>query len=81
MEKGANLNGEVIEITNLIRNINYKTIKKRTKRPIKKKGRYSKPQFLIEALKSLLLGQWFKIIFNKLTQLLEFGTFKFLLKS
>ena len=55
-EKGVNLKGEAIEIISLIRNINYKTTKKRTKRPIKKKGRYGKPQFLIEVLKSLLLG-------------------------
>ena len=42
-EKGVNLKGEIIEIINLIRNINYKAIKKQTKRPIKKKGRYGKP--------------------------------------
>ena len=54
--KGANLIGEAIKIISLIRDINYKTIKKRTKRPVKKKGRYGEPQFLIEALKSPLLG-------------------------
>ena len=80
-EKSVNLKGEIIEIISLIRNINYKAIKKRTKRPIKKKGRYGEPQFLTEALKSPLLGQWFKAIFNELTQLLEFGTFEFLLRN
>ena len=55
-KKGANLKkGEAIEIINLIRNINYKTTKKQTKRPIKKKGRYGEPQSLTEALKSPLL--------------------------
>ena len=77
-EKGVNLKGEIIKITNLIRNINYKATKKRTKRPIRKKGRYGEPQSLTEALKSPLSGQWLKTIFNELTQLLEFGTFKFL---
>ena len=78
-EKGVNLKkGEAIKIINLIRNINYKATKKQTKRPIKEKGRYGKPQSLTKALKSPLLGQWFKIIFNELTQFLEFGTFKFL---
>ena len=76
--KGANSKGETIKITNLIRNINYKTTKKRTKRPIKKKGRYDEPQSLTKALKSPLSGQWLKAISNELTQLLEFGTFKFL---
>ena len=66
-EKGANSKGEIIEIINLIRNINYKTTKKRTKRPIKKKGRYGKPQSLIKALKSPLSRQWLKIISDKLT--------------
>ena len=43
-EKGANSKeGEAIEIVNLIRNINYKATKKQTKRPVKKKGRYSEP--------------------------------------
>ena len=55
-EKGANLKGETIKITNLIRNINYKATKKRTKRPIRKKGRYGKPQSLTKALKSPLSG-------------------------
>ena len=73
--------GETIEITSLIRDINYKTTKKQTKRPIKKKGRYGKPQSLTKALKSPLSGQWLKTISNKLTQFLEFGTFKFLPKS
>ena len=41
--KGANSKGEIIEIVSLIRNINYKAIKKRTKRPVKKKGRYGEP--------------------------------------
>ena len=41
--EGANLKGEAIEIVNLIRNISYKTTKKRTKRPVKKKGRYGEP--------------------------------------
>ena len=36
--KGANSKGEAIEITSLIRNINYEATKKQTKRPIKKKG-------------------------------------------
>ena len=80
-EKGVNSKGKTIEITSLIRDINYKATKKRTKRPVKKKGRYGKPQSLTKALKSLLSGQWFKTIFNELIQLLEFGTFKFLPKS
>ena len=42
-EEGANSKGETIEIANLIRDINYKATKKRTKRPIKKKGRYGEP--------------------------------------
>ena len=79
--EGANSKGEAIEIINLIRDINYKISKKRTKRPVKKKGRYGKPQSLTEALKSPLLGQWFKIISDKLIQLLEFGTFEFLLRN
>ena len=79
--ESANSKGEAIEIANLIRNINYKATKKQTKRPIRKKGRYGKPQSLTKALKSPLLGQWLKAILNELTQLLEFGTFKFLLKS
>ena len=79
--KGANSKGKAIEIINLIRDINYKVTKKRTKRPIKKKGRYGEPQSLTEALKSPLSGQWLKAISNELTQLLEFGTFKFLLRS
>ena len=41
--KGVNLEGEAIEIASLIRNISYKAIKKRTKRPIRKKGRYGEP--------------------------------------
>ena len=80
-ENGANLKGEAIEITSLIRDINYKATKKRTKRPIKKKGRYGEPQSLIKALKSPLSGQWLKVILNELTQFLEFGTFEFLLRS
>ena len=80
-EKGVNSRGKVIKIINLIRDINYKATKKQTKRPIKKKGRYGKPQSLIEALKSPLSGQWLKTILNELTQLLKFGTFKFLPKS
>ena len=76
--EGANLKGKVIKIINLIRNINYKITKKRTKRPIRKKGRYGEPQSLTKALKSPLSRQWLKIIFNELTQLLEFGTFEFL---
>ena len=54
--KGANSKGEVIKIASLIRNINYKAIKKQTKRPVRKKGRYGEPQSLTEALKSPLLG-------------------------
>ena len=54
--EGANLKGEAIEITNLIRDINYKVTKKRTKKPIKKKGRYGEPQSLTKALKSPLSG-------------------------
>ena len=50
-EKGANLKGEAIEIANLVRDISNKAIKERTKRPIRKKGRYGEPQFLIEAFK------------------------------
>ena len=76
--EGVNLKGEIIEIVSLIRDISYKAIKKRTKRPVRKKGRYGEPQSLIKALKSPLSRQWLKTIFNKLTQLLEFGTFKFL---
>ena len=73
--------GEAIEIVSLIRDISYKAIKKRTKRPIRKKGRYGEPQSLIEVLKSPLLGQWLKAISDELTQFLEFGTFEFLLRS
>ena len=80
-EEGANLKGEVIEIVSLIRDISYKATKKRTKRFVRKKGRYGEPQSLIEALKSLLSRQWFKVIFDELTQFLEFGTFEFLLRS
>ena len=65
--EGVNLKGEVIEIVSLIRDINYKATKKRTKRPIRKKGRYGKPQSLIEALKSPLSRQWLKVISNELT--------------
>ena len=65
-EEGVNLKGEIIEIVSLIRDISYKAIKKRTKRPIKKKGRYGEPQFLIEMLKSPLLRQWLKVIFDEL---------------
>ena len=42
-EKGANPKGKVIEIANLVRDISYKATKKRTKRPIRKKGRYGEP--------------------------------------
>ena len=42
-EDNANSKGEIIEIVSLIRDISYKATKKRTKRPIKKKGRYGKP--------------------------------------
>ena len=73
--------GEAIDIASLIRDISYKATKKQTKRPVKKKGRYGKPQFLIKALKSLLSGQWLKVILDELTQLLEFGTFEFLPRS
>ena len=65
--EGVNLKGEVIEIVSLIRDISYKAIKKRTKRPVRKKGRYGEPQYLTEALKSPLLGQWLKAIFDELT--------------
>ena len=41
--EGVNLKGEVIEIVSLIRDISYKVIKKRTKRPVRKKGRYGEP--------------------------------------
>ena len=80
-EEGANLKGEAIEIASLIRDINYKATKKRTKRPVRKKGRYGEPQSLIEALKSPFLGQWLKAISNELMQFLEFGTFEFLLRN
>ena len=81
-EKGVNSKeGEAIEIISLIRDISYKATKKQTKRPVKKKGRYGKPQSLIKALKSPLLRQWLKAISDELTQLLEFGTFEFLLRS
>ena len=80
-EEGVNLKGKVIEITSLIRDINYKAIEKKTKRPIRKKGRYGESQSLTKALKSPLSRQWLKAISNELTQLLEFGTFKFLPKS
>ena len=80
-EKSVNSKGKIIKIINLIRDINYKAIKKRTKRPIKEKGRYGEPQSLTKALKSPFLRQWLKIILNELTQLLEFGTFKFLPKN
>ena len=66
-KKGANLKeGKAIEIVSLIRDINYKATKKQTKRPVRKKGRYSKPQSLTEALKSPLSGQWFKAILDEL---------------
>ena len=65
--EGANSKGETIEIASLIRNINYKATKKRTKKPVRKKGRYGEPQSLTEALKSPLLGQWLKAISNELT--------------
>ena len=81
IEKSANLKGEVIEIVSLIRDISYKATKKRTKRPVRKKGRYGEPQSLTKALKSPLSGQWLKAIFDELTQFLEFGTFEFLPKS
>ena len=42
-EKGVNLIGKIIKITNSIRDINYKAIKKRIKRLVKKKGCYGKP--------------------------------------
>ena len=81
-EKGVNSKeGEVMEIVSLIRDISYKATKKQTKRPVRKKGRYGKPQFLIKALKSLFLRQWLKVILNELTLFLEFGTFEFLLRS
>ena len=70
--------GEAIEIASFIRDISYKATKKQTKRPVRKKGRYGEPQSLTEALKSPLSGQWLKTISDKLTQLLEFGTFEFL---
>ena len=79
--KGANLKGEIIEIVSLIRDISYKAIKKQTKRPVGKKGRYGEPQSLTEALKSPLLGQWLKAILDELMQFLEFGTFEFLPRS
>ena len=41
--EGVNLKGEVIEIVSLIRDISYKVIKKRTKRPVRNKGRYGEP--------------------------------------
>ena len=80
-KKGVNLKSEIIEIISLICDINYKATKKRTKRPIRKKGRYGKPQSLIKTLKSPLSRQWLKIILNELTQLLEFGTFEFFLRN
>ena len=76
--EGVNLKGKAIEIASLIRDINYKAIKRQTKRPVRKKGRYGEPQFLIKALKSPLSRQWLKPILDELTQFLEFGTFKFL---
>ena len=42
-EKGANSKGKAIEIASLIRDISYKATKKRTKRLIRKKGRYGEP--------------------------------------
>ena len=79
--KGANSKGEAIEITNLIRDINYKATKKRIKRLIRKKSRYGEPQSLTKTLKSPLSGQWLKAISNELIQLLEFSTFEFLPRS
>ena len=64
--EGVNLKGEVIEIASLICDINYKAIKKRIKRPVRKKGRYGEPQSLTEVLKSPLLGQWLKVILDEL---------------
>ena len=81
VSEGKKEEGKAIEITSLIRNISYKATKKQTKRPIEKKGRYNKPQSLSKALKSPLSRQWLKAISNELTQLLEFGTFKFLPRS
>ena len=81
MVEGANSKGEAIEIVSLIRDISYKAIKKWIKRPVRKKGRYGEPQSLTEALKSPFSGQWLKVILDELTQLLEFGTFEFFLRS
>ena len=65
--KSVNLKeGKAIKIISLICNINDKAIKKQTKRPIRKKGRYGEPQSLIKTLKSPLLGQWLKAILNEL---------------
>ena len=64
-EENVNLKGEGIEIVSLIRDISYKATKERTKRPVKKKGRYGEPQSLTEVLKSPLLGQWLKVIFDE----------------
>ena len=69
-EEGVNLKGEAIEIASLIRYISYKATKKKAKKPIRKKGRYGKPQSLTKVLKSPLLRQWLKAILDKLTQLL-----------
>ena len=55
-EEGANLKGEIIKTISFIRDIHYKATKKRTKRPVRNKGRYGEPQSLTEALKSPLLG-------------------------
>ena len=66
IKEGANSKGEAIEIAILIRDISYKTTKKWTKRPVKKKGRYGEPQSLTKALKSPFSGQWFKAILNEL---------------
>ena len=79
--KNAEKESKAVEIANLIQNISYKATKKQAKRPVRKKGRYNEPQSLAEALKSPLSGQWLKAIYDELTQLLEFGTFKFLPKD
>ena len=42
-EKGANSKSETIEITSLIRDINYKATKKQTKRPVKKRAATASP--------------------------------------
>ena len=75
------------ELSSLINSFSLSAIKKhnyvvkKRKFARKKATRSGEPQSLAEALKSPFLRQWLKAIKAKLTQLLEYRTFKFLLKN